>query len=520
MTADTTDGNGNSTGDTVNDAAVSSQLDPARWSSILSAAISANSGVRSGNAVTYLIDGPTTFSAMLDAINSATTSEHFIYLLGWRLVDDFSLTGTSSTTFRSAMSSAGANGVQIRVMLWKQYQGVNQPQVDFINTLATGAAILDNATSSVILGAHHQKVLVVKGANGLVGFCGGVDINSDRVAWGVTTPSTQVGAPPADLTQGTPDASEAAAASGSSSGAGAPLHDVHCQVLGPAASDLLLTFIRRWDHHPDSPALNSAKGDLLGRTEPTPSPVATPSSTGNSCAVAVARTFTPVTPGTAVPKERDIQALLLAAIASAQRFIYMEDQYLINPDAATALNARIPNLQHLTILIAASEISDLPCRWHFREQFISTLTAGLSASDLAKVRVFTRITPPASTPPNYGPHTYVHAKTWIFDDELAVIGSANCNRRGWQSDSEADAFIFDDVDPNDGSMTFAQKLRCDLWAEHLGVPASGLADGVASISYWTTSTSASCVTLYDPNGGSDSSLLSCDSIRDLIDPPG
>lgn len=501
-------------------------LDPTRWSSIISGAISSNATLRPGNAVTYLIDGPATFSAMLAAINSATTSEHYVYLLGWQLVDDVSLDpsatpagGAASNTFRDLMAAASARGVQIRVMLWKQYQGINQPQVDFINTLATGAAILDNATSSQILGAHHQKILVVKGSNGLVGFCGGIDINSDRVSWGTPSTASTSSSTSSNLSQGTPDAGATVAASGSSGGSGAPLHDVHSQIVGPAASDVLLTFIRRWDHHPDSAAINTSKGDLLGRSEPVPASATAPSSTSASCSVAIARTFTPVTPGTSVPKERDISALLLAAIANAQRFIYMEDQYLIDPEAATALNAQIPTLQHLTILIAASEISDLPCRWRFRQLFINAVTAGLSSTDAAKVRVFVRVTPPASTPPTFGAHTYVHAKTWVFDDELAVIGSANCNRRGWQSDSEANAFVFDDAAPAAGSLTFAQQLRCDLWAEHLGLPASSLTDGVASAANWTTSTTSASVAPYDPSAGSDGSLLPCDTIRDLIDPP-
>ena len=44
-------------------------LDPTRWSNILMGAISTNTGLRTGNAVTYLIDGPVTFTAMLTAIN-------------------------------------------------------------------------------------------------------------------------------------------------------------------------------------------------------------------------------------------------------------------------------------------------------------------------------------------------------------------------------------------------------------------------------------------------------------------
>ena len=504
-------------------------LDPTRWSNILMGAISTNTGLRTGNAVTYLIDGPATFSAMLNAISATSGSGHYIYLLGWQLVDTVSLDpsstptgGATSNTFADLMTAASARGVQIRAMLWKQYKGINQPQVDFINTLANGAAILDNATSDPVLGSHHQKVLVVKGSDGLIGFCGGVDINSDRVSWGSVTTSSgsasgsdSSGNPAA----GSPDGGTAVDASSSSGTTGAPLHDVHCQVMGPSAWDLLLTFVRRWDHHPDHSAIDSSKGDLLGRTEAVPASASTPSSTGSSCSVAIGRTFTPATPGTSVPKERDVAGLLLAAIANAQRFIYMEDQYLISPEAAAALNARVPNLQHLTILIAASEISDLPCRWRYRQQFIDAVTNGLSAADAAKVRVFQLVTPPASTPPTFGAHTYVHSKTWVFDDELAVIGSANCNRRGWQSDSEADAFIFDDAPPAVGSLTFAQLLRCDLWSEHLGIPAGNLTDGVASVSNWVTSSPSSRVLPYDPAGDTNTALCDTDSVRDAIDPP-
>jgi len=483
---------------------------------VISGAISANAKLRTGNAVTYLIDGPATFKEMVNAFATATNAEHYIYLLGWQLVDDFDMTPPAPSHFRDLMTAASGRGVQIRAMLWKQFKGINKPQVDAINKLKTGAAILDNETKT-IYGAHHQKILVVKGSQGLIGFCGGIDINSDRITGAATASSTSGGQ------GGAPDEQIPVAASGSSGGGGngSPLHDVHCKIVGPSAIDVLQTFIRRWDHHPDSAAIDAAKGNLLGRAEPVPASATTPSSTGKACSVAIGRTFTPVTKGTTVPKERDIQGLLLAAIGNAQRFIYMEDQYLINPEAAAALNRRVPSLAHLTILIAGSEISDLPCKWTYRRDFINAVTAGLSAADAAKVRVFRLVTPPATTPPVYGTHTYVHAKMWIFDDELAVIGSANCNRRGWQSDSEANAFIFDDAAPSGGALTFAQKLRCDLWAEHLGVSASSVTDGVASASQWVTSTATSRVLPYDIAGGSDSSALLCGTsfTHDKVDPP-
>jgi len=494
------------------DSSASTALDPTRWSAIISGAISPNASLRTGNAGTYLIDGPATFKEMVRAIGTATSSEHYIYLLGWSLVDDSDMDPPAATKFKDLMTAAAASGVQIRVMLWKQFGGVNKPQVDFINTLSTGAAILDNETST-IFGSHHQKVLVVKGTEGLIGFCGGIDINSDRL---LASPGAGSGSSPSSSS---PDF--ALSGSGSSGAQGSPQHDTHCEIMGPAAWDLLLTFIRRWAHHPDSPGIDSAKGPLLGGSEPVPAPLSTPSSTGSSCSVAIARTFTPVTSGTTVPKERDIQVLIQAAIANAQRFIYMEDQYLISLDVANALNARVPSLSHLTILICAAEITFLPCKWTYRNDFINAVTAGLSAADAAKVRIFRLVTPPASTPPVYGTHTYVHSKAWVFDDELAVIGSANCNRRGYQSDSEANAFIFDDASPSAGALTFAQQFRSDLWAEHLGVPSSSVTDGIASAGLWLSPPSGARILRYDPAADPDSALLMCGTgfTRDKVDPP-
>ena len=86
-------------------------------------------------------------------------------------------------------------------------------------------------------------------------------------------------------------------------------------------------------------------------------------------------------------RERDIQTLLTMAIAQAQRFIYMEDQYLIHPLAATLLNRAVRRLDHLTILTTASEIlagsgelgsGGLPCVWRLRLNFVNLLMAGLS----------------------------------------------------------------------------------------------------------------------------------------------
>jgi phosphatidylserine/phosphatidylglycerophosphate/cardiolipin synthase-like enzyme len=84
-----------------------------------------------------------------------------------------------------------------------------------------------------------------------------------------------------------------------------------------------------------------------------------------------------------------------------------------------------------------------------------------------------------------GPRSYVHAKTWVFDDELAIIGSANCNRRGWESDSEVVAAVLDKP-ASLKAPSFAQALRTVLWARHLGIPEETARSSSAAFQFWPT----------------------------------
>jgi phosphatidylserine/phosphatidylglycerophosphate/cardiolipin synthase-like enzyme len=365
--------------------------------------------------------------------------------------------------------------VQIRAMLWDQaISDQNTAEVKNINKLSNGGAILDNNTLSrdgPAFGTHHQKVLVVKGNQELIGFCGGIDIYPDRVlnpaVKGCEGHWTRDG--------------------------GAPFHDVHCQIRGPAARDLLLTFIQRWYAHPDHQSIDITKGALRGMSEPV-----VPSAIGNHF-VRIARTLNLVTPNRCI-KARSVRSTTLAAIQAARKFIYIEDQYLVSMEAATALRNALPNIEHLTIVITHSDLLGLPQKWARRRAFIDLL----QSSPLGhKVRVFFLATPEAPIP-IFGPHTYVHSKIWVMDDELAIIGSANCNRRSWSHDSEANALIYEVAPPTGtGSLPFAQRLRVALWSRHLNVAPSLVTDGVASASLWSNPPIGAWIRPYDQNAGQD-----------------
>ena len=468
---------------------------PSRWLNLM------GPDTLAGNRVQPLVDGAETFRAMAAAMRTATGRGHFIYLLGWWLDDDLPLVapypptpGSSlppvapdpNSTASALLAQASGRGVQVRAMLWDQSGSrKNTAEVARINRLPGAAAILDNHQLSYMLGSHHQKVLIVKGSQGLIGFCGGVDINRDRV--------------------------EPVHISSSSGTTGSPLHDVHCRIEGPAVRRLLDAFIQRWYANPEHRSLDQQRGRLLGLNEPMPAPL------GPHC-VRIGRTFNGrvdlPSGGTAYARDRSVQDLWLRAIAGAQRFIYIEDQYLVNLCAARALNAVLPGIQHLTILIPDSSISDLPQRWRRRLEFIRELRQGPHGG---KVHIYCLLDP--RTRRFDGIHTYVHSKMMIVDDELAVIGSANMNRRGWEHDSEVAAAIFDDVDRrNPSGLPFAQQLRMRLWSEHLNLPATRLSDGVAAAPLWAQPIPGKRVVPYNPTADTDSlrdRVLSWDGQIDL-----
>jgi phosphatidylserine/phosphatidylglycerophosphate/cardiolipin synthase-like enzyme len=481
---------------------------------------------RHGNTVKILIDGPSTFLDMARAVRNTSGVEDFIFLLGWSFVDDFPLDAADPTsTALSLFTSATTRGVQVRVMLWRQIfqdipgsalpdqqhpeiaelgftlQARNGPQVSRINSLpqgldvagkpifgANGGAILDGFHQFVA--SHHQKVLLVRTAQTLFAYCGGIDINADRMQPNVQASSIQNGN---------------------------PQHDVHCRIEGPATLDLLRVFVQRWRAHPLSPRIDTTKGGLRDFLF-NPTIASVPS--GGQHTVRVVQTTNPVraVPGRApVPigsGERGCEELLKDAIGRARRFIYVEDQYLVSVDIALTLSKQLPHLAHLTIVIPDGRITKVPQRFVRRGIFLGIIGFGTDK----KVRVFCR-TGPAPSLPLDQPHSYVHAKTWIFDDEFAIIGSANCNRRGMLHDTEVGVGIFD-VSSDPMQKDFARRLRIKLWAEHLNLAPKDLDDGVAAGAFWEPPLPAGATVFpYNNANGKDGPL---DLIADwdkYVDPP-
>ena len=446
-----------------------------------------------GNTVEPLVDGPAAFRAIQQAIESAEDGTHFIYLLGWWTDPWVNLTGPG-TCLLDLFARAGGRGVQVRVLIWdppwlfaRQHSNLHDEVVAAINRLPNCHADQDDSGSS--RKSHHQKLLVVEGREGLIALCGGVDVNADRVS--------DLPPPRTAYRSDRPHVAWTDSSGSGSGGSGNPLHDVHARLTGPTALPLLRAFLRRWWARSGDRDIDRRSPLRASFNQPLPA------ATGTQF-VRVGETFNGVLhrpEGNVSSRQVTVQDIWLRSILGARRFIYMEEQYLISSCAAAAIRAVLPRLAHVTILIAPSEITDMPGVWARRKAFIHSIIAGNPYAD--RLHIYTR-TAGHQQPcvRANAPHLYVHAKMAVIDDELMLIGSANCNNRGWETDSELVIASFED---DGGTSAVAGRLRMALWTHHLDVPAAAVADPVNSRQLWDTA-STRRVCRYDPDGGHDGHL--------------
>jgi phosphatidylserine/phosphatidylglycerophosphate/cardiolipin synthase-like enzyme len=452
-----------------------------------------------GNSVRPLVDGKAALKAIKEAIETASGPGHFVYLLGW-WVDPWVHLAGPDTCLLNLFARAGQRGVQIRVLMWDSpsliYPGhskLHDAAVTALNKIPHCYAQQDAGGGLTSTKAHHQKLVVVQGSRGLIALCGGVDVNADRL-WDKLPP-------PASAYR--PDRPNVGwnGASGSGSGPkgeeGIPFHDVHSRLSGPTALPLLRVFLRRWWARSGDRDID--RRDPLRGTFNHPVPPVT----GHDF-VRVGETFDGVLrsgDGRAVASRKvTVQDIWLRSILGARRFIYIEDQYLISDCAARAIRMVMArtSLKHVTILIPPSEITDLSGVWKRRQAFIDRIVSGNPHADKLHVYTRGRVTAAACARKGY-PHLYVHAKMAVIDDELMLIGSANCNNRGWETDSELVVATFQDAS---GQASVAGRLRAQLWAHHLGVGQGTVLDPLASRQLWDAAPSRH-VCPYDPKGGSD-----------------
>jgi phosphatidylserine/phosphatidylglycerophosphate/cardiolipin synthase-like enzyme len=466
--------------------------------------------ISSSNDVTAYIEGADAFREIADLLASAEVdATSFVLLLGWSCHLDFELKpGDAATTMRKIFAALDARGTSIRSMLWKNtFPGFdNGPAVTYLQSLKYADAILDNRTA--IAGSHHQKILIVYGKTRTIGFCGGMDLYPDRIN-----------------------------ASGF-----APLHDVHWKIEGPACSELLTIFLERWNDHPshqqkfpDDLRMPSRRAGVVaggtyamqvGRTYPNLTYLQNRAAQwGYGQLIAMLKKSYPNALQNIPPTgdmndasgnfkayaftrggERGVWGMIERGIAVAQNFVYAEDQYLVGRAASTALANKLRLHQRdkkfrVIILICHTSLVDLQQAWERRREFVADLVAADPSRTMWSI---------CYRSPVGAPKSYVHSKTWVFDDEFAITGSANCSRRSFTEDSECDVGV---VGRPGGTLvksgktaslpSFAQSLRCALWSKHLGRTPADWSDAMATASAWFSPPRIAHVARYDERAGTD-----------------
>ncbi|MFT4226465.1 phospholipase D-like domain-containing protein [Micropruina sp.] len=399
--------------------------------------------------------GESALRALKAAIDACTGPEDLIVLSGWSFNKDTSL--EAGTSVETSLRDASAQGVPIRALfahagtisvpligdVYLAGGSDNTWAVQFIRSLPTGIAIHDAWVLHADLafgaqaqtGTHHQKIWAIAHDASLTTFVGGIDIDRTR------SPHDQ----PAGVL---------------------PWHDVQLELLGDLATDAYRVLMDRWNSHPAKPA----GSDL---------PFFLPPGTGGAQRGRTLATFgdPAAFAGLAGPPypfasrgSKAVRTYLSYAISRAEHFIYLEDQYLVDASIGRELAARMPALDGLVIVIPPD----------------NAINSEMHQAGRRRRDVLTPLAPFMDKVAVVWSAQFVHSKLWIFDDDLAVVGSANSNRRGYSHDSEADVAFGDLIVPGAVSA-----LRTQLWTRALGPLApTALSAPLSSVPIWKSATFA------------------------------
>jgi len=395
-----------------------------------------------------LIDAADYFSAAKAALLGA---RHQIILLGWDfdprtrlepqngLHDDHDRLGQILQTLTDARPE-----LTVHVLKWNMYLPValRFPMVPLrLQNLFTNPRMHYHLDDRHPLGAtQHQKLLVV---DDRVALCGGIDFAVDR--W--DTPTHR----PHDARRRLPGG-----------GTFGPRHDVGIVLEGPIARTLGELARDRWANATGRPlAPPPTETAPTDRTPPHP-PSPWPGHVApdfHGVEVAVARTH----PAWGNQDEvREVEALYMASIARAKRWIYLESQYFASRRIADLLANRLDEPDGPDVV--------LMCSLHSPSYFDRLGIDPLRSELLARLRAadrhgrFRALAPVASD----GGFVVVHSKVTIIDGVFLRIGSSNLAERSMGFDSELDVAIQAEH-PDDPAACTIRNVCCRLWADHMGV---------------------------------------------------
>jgi phosphatidylserine/phosphatidylglycerophosphate/cardiolipin synthase-like enzyme len=352
---------------------------------------------------------------MASAIADARSRVH---VTGWHITPDFALTRDETPTVLQKLLATVAARIPVRVLVWAgaplpilhPWRGDVRKVRDQLLTDSRVQCMLDARERP--MHCHHEKTIVV---DDRIAFVGGIDLtnfNGDR--W--------------DAQNHPPRGAKG-------------WHDVAARITGPAVQDVAENFAMRWQ---------AIAGETLPPVAPIPA--------AGDVEVQIVRTV----PDGMYPRlpRGDFRILesYLRALRAAQRFIYLENQFLWSPEILAVLREKLANPPspdfRLALLLPAKPDSGGD---DTRGQLGTLVQADGDGGRLLACTLYA-IGAEKDWP------VYIHAKVGIVDDTWMTLGSANLNEHSLFNDTEMNLVTHDP--------RLAQQTRLRLWAEHLQRPIS------------------------------------------------
>ena len=350
--------------------------------------------VRAGNQVEPLVDGAEALPAIQRAVLAATRSVH---IACWHASPGFRMTRDADARPLRDVLAESAERVPVRMLLW-----AGPPLPVYQPTRRTVRAcrdefVRDSRVECVVdsrgrlLHCHHEKIVVVDGEVAFVGGLDFTDLDGDRFDVSEHPPRTAL-----------------------------RWHDVAARITGPAVADVERHFVSRW---------NEVTGQRVAEpTEQQP--------TGD-VELQVVRTVPENTYRFAPRGDFSALETYMAALRSAQQFVYLENQFLWSPEIVDILSEHLenpPSSDFRVLLVLPRRPSD--AKETTRGQLGRLLTADRGHGRLLATTIVGR--PETGSPP-----VYVHAKVAVVDDRWLALGSVNLNERSLFNDTELNVVTCD-----------------------------------------------------------------------------
>jgi phosphatidylserine/phosphatidylglycerophosphate/cardiolipin synthase-like enzyme len=365
---------------------------------------------RAGSQVEFLVDGAEVLPRMVADISAA---ESHVHVTGWFFTPTFRM-GDGGPTLRGLLADA-ATRVDVRVLAWA---GAPLPLFhpdrgevhEVREELTRGTRIrmqLDSRERP--LHCHHEKVVLV---DDRVAYVGGIDLTSfagNRLDWSSHERRIGVG-----------------------------WHDASLRLEGPIVADVAEHFRLRWAGplpEPREPEHARGLDAQLVRTVPE-------------------EVYDGLRRG-----EFTILESYMRALRGAERFVYLESQFLWSPELTTILADKLGDPPHpdfrVVVMLPANPNNG---RDETRGQLGVLVDAAKRGGGEERFLACTLFQP-------RGNSVYVHAKVGIVDDSWMTVGSANLNDHSLFNDTELNVVLRDEA--------FIRAARLRLWEEHLEQAADG-----------------------------------------------